>query len=850
MESTISIQKLYCFSEETSNRVTLKAQRRFFSEDEMDWLNVEASIVNFSDDMPVNGTLTCIVEDLTGIELARETVDVILDPIEDDVVQFSFDISEFSIVLEDIKVYCEGYEERTLYLTKQSAPEEYHDCFKVTNFISAYSETLSGDVSDFKNYTKFDCDTTDSATFLLNIDAKQDEYLIKELDLVFSLIDDEDNVVGTESVRSTKLDDESRMHYFRYDTPVLAYLEVGSYTLEIDYLGKTFMRLPISIGHEDIEGNFEVNKFLINPDVGDIVVPPSEQDETEETAIERLQSMIGLQSIKDKINQHFNLIKLLKAREEAGLVAKIPPLHMVFTGNPGTGKTTVAELMGQIYKELGILEKGHVVRTERSKLVGKFLGDTESNTEAAIAQAKGGILFIDEAYNLWVKDTQGQKNDFGNRVIEALLTKLASPDFDCIVVLAGYPVEMEHMLKSNPGLKSRFSYYFNFEDYNVEELLEIAKLHIKRMQYKLGDKAEETLKTYIQAAYSQKTAHFGNARFVTQLLNSKIIPNMAGRVMNGESYDVEMLTTIHDVDIPTYVPIENKQYTFDEATISNALNKLDQMVGLEEVKAAIHRIVALARVRIRQGQHPLPDVFERWTFTGQTGTGKSTVAQIFTEILFGLGLVDGPQLVQLSGEQVYFTPSHMLDYLFKNVLKQKGANVLFIDSDAAAFQRKYKTLNIEEIQARIANLSVEAQKEFVLIVAEHEASTTSSDYTVANNSHAVSHTWHFAERSADELVQVAQQFIGEAGFSIDASACKQLEIFIHDLQQSRPQEANLRGIKELIDNLLEIVYLRLSKDMGSTQDDFTLHILPEDAENLVNHIPTITPQRQTKIGFK
>ncbi len=847
MKPTLTVNKLYCFGEEQSSRLSGKAQRHFFSEQETDCLHIEAVVSNDSNKHEIQDVLTCIIEDHTGIELIKRKQHILIAPNSEETIHFTFDISSFNICLEEIKIYCEGHDDIALHLCKQDAPLDYHKCFKITHFIAVYSEDMSTTSEHIKNYTKFDCSKTENASILLNIDAKQDEHLIQEMELVFSFINEEGEVVDTESVEPNKLEDDSACFYFRYDTPIIAVLDIGTYTIEIDYLGQTIMSVPIAIGHEDKEGNFEVNKYLKNPDIGDIVTP---SENHEKTAFNSLQEMIGLQSIKDKINQHFSLIKMLKAREELGLDSKIPPLHMVFTGNPGTGKTTVAELMGEVYRDLGILKKGHVVRTERSKLVGKFLGDTESNTEAAIAQAEGGILFIDEAYNLWVSNQMGEKNDFGNRVIETLLTKLASPDFDCIVVLAGYPTEMNHMLKSNPGLKSRFAYYFEFEDYNVEELLAIAHLHINRMQYKLGDHAENRLKAHIQAAYNHKTVHFGNARFITQLLNSQIIPNMATRVMSSNSYDIDLLTTITDTDIPTFVPDEQKKYTFDEATVSNALKKLDDMVGLEEVKEAIHRIVALARIRIREGKHPLPDVYERWTYTGNTGTGKSTVAQIFTEILFGLGLIDGPQLVQLSGEQVYFTPSHMLDYLFKNVLKQKGANVLFLDSDAAAFQRKYKTLNIEEIQARIANLSIESHAQLVLIVAEHEASTTSSDYTVANNSNAVSHTWHFAQHSAEELHCVAKNFIVEAGFSIDESASTQLACFIRELHKDHPQEANLRGIRELIDNLLEIVYLRLSNNMGEAQDDYTLHILPEDTDALIKNIPSFTTQVQTKIGFK
>ena len=167
-----------------------------------------------------------------------------------------------------------------------------------------------------------------------------------------------------------------------------------------------------------------------------------------------LQEMIGLKYLKESIAEHLNYVKLLAARKRAGLKASIPPLHMVFTGNPGTGKTTVADFIGEIFHKMGLLEKGHVIRTDRSKLVGKWLGETEQKTEAAIEAAKGGVLFIDEAYSLFTNDKDGDKRDFGNRVIETLLPKLSDDNFGTIVILAGYPAEMKLLLESNPGLQS------------------------------------------------------------------------------------------------------------------------------------------------------------------------------------------------------------------------------------------------------------------------------------------------------------------------------------------------------------------------------------------------------------
>lgn len=230
-----------------------------------------------------------------------------------------------------------------------------------------------------------------------------------------------------------------------------------------------------------------------------------------------LQEMIGLNNLKQSIAEHLNYVKLLAARKRAGLKASIPPLHMVFTGNPGTGKTTVADFIGEIFHKMGLLEKGHVIRTDRSKLVGKWLGETEQKTEAAIEAAKGGVLFIDEAYSLFTNDKDGDKRDFGNRVIETLLPKLSDDNFGTIVILAGYPAEMKLLLESNPGLQSRFPFTFHFEDYSPEELLEIADLTIQREGYEITDSARQTLLELIKKTIETETAISGTPAMSTDL---------------------------------------------------------------------------------------------------------------------------------------------------------------------------------------------------------------------------------------------------------------------------------------------------------------------------------------------
>jgi SpoVK/Ycf46/Vps4 family AAA+-type ATPase len=202
---------------------------------------------------------------------------------------------------------------------------------------------------------------------------------------------------------------------------------------------------------------------------------------------------------------------------------------MLFTGNPGTGKTTVAKMMGRIYHSLGLLSKGDVIFVDRGKIVGRYIGETESNMQRILQEAKGNILFIDEAYTLC--DCVSDRKDFGYRAIECLLTVMAQDDCDMIVIFAGYSKEIEMMMRSNQGLSGRFPYKFEFADYSADELMQIAELKLSQEDYELTGEARELLYNTIEETVRNKEWDFCNARWVGQYVNNGIIPAQSERLM-------------------------------------------------------------------------------------------------------------------------------------------------------------------------------------------------------------------------------------------------------------------------------------------------------------------------------
>ena len=260
--------------------------------------------------------------------------------------------------------------------------------------------------------------------------------------------------------------------------------------------------------------------------------------ETFESCLADLNEMVGLEEVKKSVTTMANNTRFFQRRRQQGLpTSGNVAHHCIFTGNPGTGKTTVARKLGRLYRSLGLLSRGEVITVDRTRLVGRYLGETEENMKAVLEEARGNVLFIDEAYTLY--DGANDRKDFGARVIDSLLTVLSQPDPNMLIVFAGYEKEMDAMLNTNPGLMGRFPYKYKFTDYDADQLMEIALRLLKRDKYLLTDEATAQLKASIGQTVNQRTANFSNARWVEQFVCNGIIPAMADRLAETNSDDYQ-----------------------------------------------------------------------------------------------------------------------------------------------------------------------------------------------------------------------------------------------------------------------------------------------------------------------
>lgn len=259
---------------------------------------------------------------------------------------------------------------------------------------------------------------------------------------------------------------------------------------------------------------------------------------------ESLSSFVAIDEIKTTIKQIYASYIINQKRKELGIMTSRQVLHMLFKGNPGTGKTTVARRLAKLYFDLGILSKGQFIEAERADLVGEYIGQTAQKTRAVIQKAMGGILFIDEAYSL----ARGGEKDFGKEAIDTLVKYLEDSRDDIVIILAGYPKEMQRFLMMNPGLESRFPFMLDFADYKLDELMEIANIMVSEREYRFSKEAEIKLKKHLKEKIAINQINFSNARYIRNLIE-QAIRMQAYRLVQTDNYQLDQLIELTADDI-------------------------------------------------------------------------------------------------------------------------------------------------------------------------------------------------------------------------------------------------------------------------------------------------------------
>ena len=536
------------------------------------------------------------------------------------------------------------------------------------------------------------------------------------------------------------------------------------------------------------------------------------------SALDELAGMTGLETVKAEIGTLIQRLQIEAARREQGLPTAPISLHMVFTGPPGTGKTAVARLYGAILRDLGVLEKGHLVETDRAGLVAGYVGQTALKTRQTIADAMDGILFIDEAYAL--VEQGGTGNDFGREAIDTLLKEMEDKRDRLVVIVAGYPDPMRRFLASNPGLPSRFTKTIQFESYAASDLVDITHMMARHDRLRLSPDADLVLKNFF--ARARTSPDFANARTARTVLE-RARETQAARIaplIGSPGVDLNELTL---ADIQAAIGAK----TNVAATGVSARDELAQMTGLETVKAEIGTLIARLQVEAARREQgvPVAPISLHMVFAGPPGTGKTVVARLYGTILRDLGVLEKGHLIETDRAGL------VAGYVGQTALKTREKiadamdGVLFIDEAytlvgqagaAADFGREAIDTLLKEMEDKRDRL--------VVIVAGYPAQM--GEFLASNPGlpSRFTKTIQFQSYAADDLVAITHSMALRDGLSVSADADPVLKTFFEQARTA-PDFANARTARTLLERAREAQAARIAPLIGSpgvNLDELTL----------------------------
>lgn len=630
------------------------------------------------------------------------------------------------------------------------------------------------------------------------------------------------------------------------------------YTAELIFMDRLLAVIPFEVGDEFEEGIAGV--LLPNRQAPVILTPEEEVNQTFEEVMLRLEELIGLQDIKVQVRNHAKYIQFLQLRKDNGFEEKEEiNVHSVFIGNPGTGKTTVAGMMGKLYKKMGLLSKGHVHEVDRVDLVGEYIGQTAPKVKEAIEKARGGVLFIDEAYSL--ARSNDDSKDFGREVIEILVKEMSNGPGDMAVIVAGYPKEMKHFLDSNPGLKSRFKLYFEFSDYLPQELSEIADYACKEKGVKLTMEAKAKIDEYILHAFRDRDRSFGNARFVYDLIEKSKI-NLGLRIMSDDRPDAVERSLLETVELGDVINIDIKpkrdlpNIPVDEGLLTESLDELNRLIGMDQIKVQINELVRLVRFYREAGKDVLNNFFLHTVFVGNPGTGKTTVARILTKIYKALGVLERGHMVETDRQGLVAGFVGQTAIKTAEKIDEAMGGVLFIDEAYALTMRTggaQGDFGDEAIQTLLKRMEDNRGLFFVFVAGYPDNMEAFLKANPGLNSR-FDKVLKFEDYAPEELLQIALLMFEERSILVADEAKEHLKNYLAFIYEFRDKYfGNARAVRSIVLEAIKNQNLRLAELTDKEREKINLNelILADVApfelnkDNFIFNKKTIGFKRQT-----
>jgi SpoVK/Ycf46/Vps4 family AAA+-type ATPase len=588
-----------------------------------------------------------------------------------------------------------------------------------------------------------------------------------------------------------------------------------NYTLEAIFMDQLIAIIPFTVGKENEE---QEGPHPFSTDVNLEATVPTEEEKkvTFEEAKAELESLIGLKTVKEEINEMASYLQFLKIRKEKGFDENQRfNLHSVFTGNPGTGKTTVANLLGQIYHSLDLLSHGKVHEVGRADLVGEFIGQTAPKVKKALDKARGGILFIDEAYALTNRGNDAK--DFGREVVEVLLKELSDGKGDLAIICAGYPKEMQGFLNSNPGLTSRIRNVVHFPDYTPDELMEIAIFTAEKGGVVMDDKARQQLHKKIVDAYRNRDEQFGNARYVNGVIE-EAKQNMAIRLMQSKAdlkaLDKLAISTIAEDDIKKVFresDADQVQMPVDEALLQDALGQLHELVGLEDIKREVDEMTKLVRYYREIGKNIKKSFSLHTVFKGNPGTGKTTVARLLVQIYKALGILERGHLVECDRKDLVAGYVGQTAIKTGEMLEKAMGGGLFIDEAYALTQGGETDFGREAVETILKTME-DKRGEFMVIVAGYPKEMMLFLEANPGLMSRFDKQFDFKDYTQAELFGIAISLFEKEDLRLDEGAAEYLMDYINNLMENKHKYfGNARTIRKIVAEALKRQHLRMAE---------------------------------------
>ena len=537
--------------------------------------------------------------------------------------------------------------------------------------------------------------------------------------------------------------------------------------------------------------------------------------ETVEEVLAELDSLVGLEEVKAEVRKLVNLAKVNEARRAQGL--KVPPMsyHMVFTGNPGTGKTTVARIVARAFRALGIAKTGQLVETDRAGLVGTYAGETATKTNAKVDEAIGGVLFVDEAYQL----VSGDNDNYGREAIAALIKRMEDDRDKLIVIAAGYTDEMRDFLDANPGMRSRIARTIEFPDYSAAELAAIFRSMAKKNDFTLAPDLEAGLDAAIAKLTARRDRTFGNARFVRQLFEDAT-GRQANRLAESGSLDADALKTLVLADLA----VGERKADLHAPTVEEVLAELDALTGMKPVKEEVRRLVATVKankLRAEKGVGGDVTMSYNFVFTGNPGTGKTTVARILGRAFRALGVLERANFVETDRSGLVAKYEGQTAAKTNKLIDSAAGGILFIDEAYQLNQGENDQYGAEAVATLLKRME-DARGTMVVIIAGYKEEMKKFMAINSGLESRFNRTIEFPDYSAKELAEIYRSMAKKAKYTLSADTDHWLEPYISMLTKERGKSfGNARWARNLFEKSIERQALRVTELADPSPEELT-----------------------------